>query len=173
MKRVRGNGLLVECINPRLHRYIVRWDVKPCYVTDEESGEVIQPYFEYYEKWFDYRPSIEDVKNAVLDGFNEIIDNKILEGFVWNGMKVWLSSENQFNYKAAYDLAVMSQGKSLPVMFKFGTTDEPVYHTFNTLEDISDFYLSAMGYINQCLSEGWALKDAIDWSEYERLLSYD
>ena len=99
------------------------------------------------------------------------MDEKILSGFVWKDMPVWLSTENQFNYKAAYDLAVMSQGQSLPVMFKFGTTENPVYYHFSTLEDISDFYVSAMAYINTTLTEGWQKKDAIDWSVYEEALN--
>ena len=86
-------------------------------------------------------------------------------------MSIWLSSENQFNYKAAYDLAVMSQGKSLPVVFKFGSTDNPMYYQFETLEDISDFYLSAMAHVNKCLDEGWKKKDSIDWSVYEEVLN--
>jgi hypothetical protein len=89
---------------------------------------------------------------------------------VWNDMPVWLSIENQFNYKAAYDMAVMSQGKSLPTVFKFGTTYNPVYYSFESLEDISDFYISAMSYINTCLAEGWKKKDSIDWSVYEKAL---
>ena len=171
MKRVQGSGLLVECVNPRLQKYVIRWDVQPYYRTDEKSGEEKQEGYDYYEKWIAYKPSIEEVKGIVLDGMNADIDKKILEGFVWKGMAVWLSSENQFNYKAAYDLAMMSQGQNLPSTFKFGTTENPVYHTFETLEDISDFYLSAMTYINQCLAEGWAAKDAVDWSVYEELLN--
>ena len=101
---------------------------------------------------------------------NQPLDQKILSGFVWKDMPVWLSSENQFNYKAAYDLAVMSQGQSLPVVFKFGTTENPVYYSFGSLEDISDFYISAMAYINRTLEEGWKKKDSIDWSVYEKAL---
>ena len=78
--------------------------------------------------------------------------------------------ENQFNYKAAYDLAVQTNGASLPVTFKFGDSS-PVYHTFNTLEEISDFYTSALSYVNNMLADGWAKKDSLDWSEYERLLA--
>lgn len=81
-------------------------------------------------------------------------------------MQVWLSTENQFNYKAAYDLAVQSQGMSLPITFKFGTTTEPVYYTFENLEMFTDFYSKAMFYINTKLAEGWKLKDSIDWSVY-------
>lgn len=115
--------------------------------------------------------NIEDIKNSVNSFYNENTKWKIISGFVWNGMNVWLSSENQFNYKAAYDLAVQSEGKSLPVVFKFGTTDNPVYHTFETLEDITDFYSSAITYINKTLADGWKKKDSLDWSEYEALLN--
>lgn len=170
MKRVQGNGLLVECINPRLQKYIVRWDAKPYYCTDEETGEEVQQGYDYYEKWFTHKPTLQEVKDTVLAGMNADIDQKILEGFVWNGMPVWLSSENQFNYKAAFDLAVQTQGMNLPVMFKFGTTEKPEYYTFYGVEELTSFYMEAMGYINRTLNEGWAAKDAVDWSEYERLL---
>lgn len=173
MKRVQGNGLPTECVNPKFQKWIVRWDIQPYYRTDEETGEKEQQGFDYCEKWITHKPSLEEVKEIVLSGMNAIVDQKILSGFVWKEMPVWLSTENQFNYKAAYDLAVMSQGKSLPVTFKFGSTDNPVYHTFESLEDISDFYISAMAYINTCLAEGWKLKDSIDWSVYEEALKDD
>lgn len=171
MKRVQGNGLLVECINPRLQKFIIRWDVKPFYRKEEETGEVVQQGYDYFEKWLNHKPTIEEVKEIVLNGMNEIIDQRILEGFEWAGMKVWLSTENQFNYKAAYDLAVQTKGASLPVTFKFGTTEEPVYHEFLDLESFTDFYTQAMGYINSQLAEGWEEKDSVDWSEYKALLN--
>lgn len=98
---------------------------------------------------------------------NEDIDMKILSGFEWNGMAVWLSSENQFNYKAAYDLAVQTGGANLPVMFKFGTTENPVYHTFESVDELTQFYVSAMSYINMTLNEGWRMKDSINWDAYK------
>lgn len=171
MKRVQGNGLLVECINQRLQIYIIRWDVKPHYRTDEETGDEVQQGYDYYEKWFINKPTIQEVKDAVLAGMNAEIDKKILEGFIWNGIPVWLSTENQFNYKAAYDLAVQTKGASLPITFKFGTTEEPIYHKFNDLESFTDFYTKAMGYINSQLAQGWIEKDSVDWKPYEEILN--
>lgn len=171
MKRIQGNGLLVECVNPRLMKFIVRWDVKPYFRISEETGEAVQQGYDYYEEWINHTPSIEEIKEIVLNGMNKQIDEKIVQGFEWNGMPVWLSTENQFNYKAAYDLAVQTQGASLPVTFKFGTTEKPVYHEFNDLESFTDFYTKAMGYIHAQLAEGWLLKDAVDWSPYEELLN--
>lgn len=42
----------------------------------------------------------------------------------------------------------------------------PIYYEFTDTEDLTDFYLSAMNYINNTLAEGWKEKDNIDWSIY-------
>ena len=167
MKRVYGNKdvRLVECINPRKKIYRVRYDVQP--YTNEETHE---DGVSYYEIEFRYRPSSEQIKEAVIDGYNSLVDEKILSGFVWQGMPVWLSTENQFNYKAAYDLAVQTNGATLPTVFKFGDTESPVYYKFDTLDDLHDFYTKAMTYINEQLAIGWHKKDSIDWSAYEKAL---
>ncbi|MCE8887471.1 hypothetical protein K0F07_07895, partial [Parabacteroides merdae] len=88
-------------------------------------------------------------------------------GFIYEGIPVWLSSENQFNYKAAYDLAVQTGGQNLPVTFKLGADDEPYYRTFETVSDLQNFYVKAMKHIQDALSEGWKKKDALDLALYE------
>lgn len=122
-------------------------------------------------KWntqiFQNKLTFSKIKEYILDQYNKEIDKKILNGFKWNGYDIWLSSENQFNYKAAYDLAIQTQGATLPVTFKFGTTENPQYHTFETLDEFTDFYTKAIKFINDTLAEGWQKKDSIDWSIYE------
>lgn len=151
-------------------RWKLHFGFEPFYEVDEEGNKTETLLGTWTETIIPFKPSLEQLKKLILDAINKDVDEKILSGFVWKDMPVWLSTENQFNYKAAYDLAVMSSGQSLPVMFKFGTTEEPVYYHFSTLEDISDFYVSAMTYINTTLAEGWSKKDAIDWSVYEQAL---
>lgn len=157
--------------------YIVRWGFSPVIekvgTFNEETEEMEYTGEESetdYAKWCSCvmkTYNLQAIKDTILGWYNENIDKKILEGFVWNEMSVWLSTENQFNYKAAYDLAVQTGGMNLPIKFKFGTTDEPVYHTFETLEELSDFYVKAMTYINTCLEEGWIEKDSINWEDYK------
>jgi hypothetical protein len=55
------------------------------------------------------------------------------------------------------------------VKFKLNETEDkqPIYHTFDTFEELDRFYKGGVRYINQCLNEGWAEKDSIDWSIYE------
>lgn len=151
-------------------RWKVNFGLEPYYEVDEEGNKTETELGAWTEGILPFKPSINQLKSYILDALNKDVDQKILSGMVWKNMSIWLSSENQFNYKAAYDLAVMSQGKSLPVVFKFGSTDNPVYYQFETLEDISDFYISAMAYINKCLADGWQKKDSIDWNVYQELL---
>ena len=80
-------------------------------------------------------------------------------------MSIWLSSENQFNFKAFYDLAV--EGKvSYPQTFKFNDT----FYSFTNFEDLENFYISSIRWIQQCLSECWTKKAQIQ-SEYESLIT--
>ena len=116
----------------------------------------------------DYKGELSEqaLKNLVNKFVNSETDARILSGFRWNDIPVWLSSENQFNYKAAYDIAVQTNGANLPVTFKLGTDDKPVYHEFATVEELGDFYIQAMTFITQVLAEGWTQKDSMDYSQY-------
>jgi len=146
-----------------------------CYGLRKLSGNLYEWLEVYLPKKQTSTLSVQTVKDAIIDDINARTDEKIISGFVWapkaggDAIPVWLSTENQFNFKSAYDLAVQKQGATLPVTFKMGEHADgtPVYHTFETMEDADDFYLQAVGYINQCLAEGWAEKDGIDWAPYE------
>ena len=164
---VKGTPL-VECINHHIGKYRFRWGVESIIVNEPEDYERVS----FYETdlILSYKPRLSDVKSAILEAINADVDERIVSGFTWKGMAVWLSSENQFNYKAAYDLTLQSGGQTLPVLFKFGNTDEPIYYNFETVEELSDFYIGAMKHISDTLAEGWKEKDSIDWSLYEKAL---
>ena len=141
---------------------VVMWDFKPLI---KNNGEVTEHGSWKIEK-FNKVLSLDEIKGFILGYYNSKIDEKILSGMQWKNMKVWLSSENQFNYKAAYDLAIQTNGANLPVVFKFGETNNPVYYKFDDINELSDFYLSSMKYIQETLAEGWVLKDSIKWEDY-------
>lgn len=104
------------------------------------------------------KPTEEQLLQDRLNAINAETDKNILCGYKYEGHIVWLSTENQFNYKAAYDLAIQTQGASLPVTFKLGTDENPCYKQFDNLADFSAFYVGAMTWIQQCLAEGWEKK---------------
>ena len=150
---------------------LIAFDYEPFVDIDENGNHIETEYGVWSEHVFTKIPSFGQLKQFILSEINKRTDEKILSGFEWNGMSVWLSSENQFNYKAAFDLAVQTNGANLPTVFKFGDTENPVYYKFDTLEELQDFYMKAMTYINEQLAIGWAKKDAIDWSVYEKALA--
>ena len=121
-----------------------------------------------WRKNYDHKPDRAELKADVEQLVNSCTDEKSLSGFVWNGKPVWLSTENQFNFKAAYDLAVQSGGTMLPVTFKLGEDGDcnAVYHTFETMEDFTDFFTKAIQWVNGCIADGWREKDSVD---YEKL----
>lgn len=145
----------LECVDTIRNVWKLRWDFK-----EGESG------YSFEEQTIKHKPSLKEIKDIIYNWYNEQTDKAILSGFTWKDMPVWLSSENQFNYKAAYDLAAQTSGLSLPVKFKFGTTENPIYYTFTSLADFSDFYVQAMSYINATLDKGWNQKDSINWDKY-------
>ena len=150
-------------------RIIIGYELKPV-----EGSNLYEWYEVYFYKNQNPFLSFKDVKDAITADINAQTDEKILKGMVWtpisgNPIPVWLSTENQFNFKSAYDLMVQTSGATLPVTFKMGedTEGNPVYHTFETMADVNDFYLKAVAHINQCLNEGWQRKDSIDWTPYK------
>lgn len=142
--------------------YIVRWD----YVeTEEESGDPIIATWTF-EK-FSSLPSTEYIKYMINNYYNERTNSLILSGFEWEGHKVWLSIENQTNYKNALDLAIQTNGESLPVTFKFGSSENPEYYEFKTINELKEFWVACNSHIQKCITDGWKIKDSIDWSLYE------
>jgi hypothetical protein len=140
----------------------------------KELGDGKAEWFEvvFYKKQT-AKPTIEQVKKAVLDDINKQTDEKILTGFVWNDIPVWLSEENQRNFSEAQRIAMIMPEAILPVTFKLGeqADETPIYHEFETSEELTGFYLQAVAFINQTLAEGWQRKDGIDWAPYEAALN--
>lgn len=159
----KGNKKMYNPITTDGKTSVVMWDYRP--ILDGQGNETQKGKWQVEKLSGDI--SMERIKNVILGYYNDMIDKKIISGMVWKGMQIWLSSENQFNYKAAYDLAVQTNGLNLPVVFKFGDNENPQYYEFNDVTELSDFYFASMKHIQQTLEEGWALKDSIDWTIYQ------
>lgn len=150
--------LPIECVSPRKNKWKIRWNI-----IENEDGTA-----EWAEQCFDHKPTDTEILGTIVDYYNKKVDEKILSGYRWHDMPVWLSTENQFNYKSVYDLA--SQDETiLPIKFKMGEDAEGnvLYHTFVTLDELRDFYMGAIQHIQQCLNEGWELKDGVSIDTYK------
>ena len=112
------------------------------------------------------------VKTAIIADIDDRTDAKILNGYEFTPdgasepITVWLSKESQTNFSEAHRLQIV------PVKFKLNETEDkqPIYHTFETFEELDRFYKGGVQYINYCLNVGWARKDSIDWEPYAQAI---
>lgn len=150
------NVAYIECINHKIGKYRIRWDIQP-------YGDGVS----FMEEDILHKPTLQEIKSIVIGGINKQTEEAIQSGFHWQDIPVWLSIENQLNYKTTYDLAVQTNGKSLPVVFKFGDEDNPQYFKFEDMDTFQDFYFKVVEHINSTLTAGWSKKDSINWDEYK------
>ena len=173
MNKIQGKKTEFAPIKEDASRVIISYGYEE---LDEENATWIEIYFYKKQK---SQITLEVVKKAIIADIDEQTDDKILCGFKYednDGIErnVWLSAENQRNFSEAQRLADKAGAKNYePQMFKIGQDDEgnACYRTFETLNDLNEFYYAAFAYIKQCLAEGWAKKDSIDFSPYEAIFT--
>lgn len=152
MKRAEGgkNPEPIVCLNPVKGLWRVRLAI-----TETENGA------EWMEHDFDHRPTADEIKALFVGLVNERVQQSILTGFTYGDKPVWLSEENQLNFRSA---------PTVPVRFKLGENIDgtPVYHTFTTQKELTAFNKAVADHIAACLNEGWNEKDAFDVEPYLR-----
>ena len=143
--------------------YIINFD-KNVLGEDAETGEKTVTW-----KSFVYNPrkNGKSIVDNICDIINEDVTYVIENCFTWNGYSIHLNKENQMNYKAAFDLALSTNGESLPVTFRFYKNRKPELYTFDNVAELKDFYIKANAHINKCLMNGWTKKDSINESDYK------
>ena len=132
-----------------------------CYGLKQVEGELYEWHEIYLPKTQNATLSLDIVKTAILNDINSRVKTAIISGFVWNEKPVWLSEENQLNFSQAVVPATLKIGEQAD-----GT---PIYETFDTKTDLKAFNEACTLWKQQCLSEGYNEKDAIDWTPYEAL----
>lgn len=138
-----------------------RWDLFYGFGKDEDN--------EMGYNWrtsFDHHPTIDEVKDIISTQISENAQKRIVEGYMWNGLQVWLSSENQENYTLAYNMAKNGDLKDMPTV-KLGTDDEPVLHTFKDTAELISFVKGMQQHIQDILIAYWKERNEIDWSIFE------
>ena len=152
MKHAEGgrNPEPIVCLNPVKGLWRVRLAI-----TETENGA------EWMEHDFDHRPTADEVRSLFVELVNERVQQSILTGMTYEGQPVWLSEENQLNFRSA---------PTVPVRFKLGENPDgtPVYHTFTTQKELTAFNKAVADHIAACLNEGWNEKDAFDVEPYLR-----
>lgn len=144
------------------------------YVIGYGLTKLSESLYEWFEVYIYKRQqsivTIQTVKDAVIADIDARTDAKILNSYQFTpdgaeeAITVWLSKESQTNFSEAHRLQIV------PVKFKLNEDEQkkPIY-TFTEFSELDRFYIGGVQYINQCLNEGWAEKDGIDWAPYEAM----
>jgi hypothetical protein len=144
----------------------IAFDYEPFY--DNVDGEMVETDVATWTEAMIYpKPTQSQIKEFIINKINKDTEHKIMSTFRWRDIPVWLSIENQLNYKTTYDLAVQTNGEALPVVFKFGDEDNPQYFKFEDIETFQDFYFKVVEHINNTITAGWSKKDSINWDDYK------
>ena len=163
MSKVFGNISDYAPVRQERSRTVASYGMEP-----EQDGIHATWHEVYFYRKRDGIPDLSRIKAAIIADINARVTERIISSLTWNGKPVWLSVENQLNWKDAYDRAVQTEGASLPVKFKLGEdgNGDAVYHTFTSVKVFGDFHDTWMAHRQQCLTDGWAMKDSIDWDVY-------
>ena len=104
-------------------------------------------------------PTLEQLKQAVIQDINDRVKTAIISGFTYEGNPVWLSQENQMNFSQAV----------VPATLKIGEEQDgtPIYKTFSDAAELKAFNDACSLWRQQCLTEGYQKKDGMDWAPYE------
>lgn len=118
-----------------------------------------------FNKEYKGKPTLETVSNDVLKELNNECEKEIREGFKYNEYSVWLSLENQQNYKMLFDY-LMKGGTEQTKVKLYDTNGNGVYKEFEDIDEYKPFYFLIIEHINKILYKYWTIKDNIEWSEY-------
>ena len=132
-----------------------------CYGLKKLSKDLYEWFEVYLPKKQMPQLTFDVVKQAIMADINDKVKTAIISGFVWNDKPVWFSEENQLNFSQAV----------VPVTLKIGEEEDgtPIYHQFDTAEDLKAFSDACNAWKQQCLTAGYAEKDGIDWEPYQAL----
>jgi hypothetical protein len=110
-----------------------------------------------------------------IEAIDARTDAKILSGYQWTVLhgadagktvNVWLSAENQNNYKAKHDVALAyPQLVTFPMRYKISEDEQKraIYEEFQDINELATFYLGGIAYIERCIDEGWEEKDKVEF----------
>ena len=145
-----GNAAGIEEIDPIRGVWRVRFG--------RESGENGTQTCLYAD--FDHRPTDVEIREFITEHYDAACDAECEWGMRYKGLIVYLSFENKFNFKAVFDLAARNPAKSFPLTFKFWKDENtPVYWEFRTIDELTEFYVSAMRHLMATYNKWWAKKD--------------
>lgn len=169
MSKVFGLTERYKPIRRETTRIVVRYGIEQ---YDDKNSTWYEVYF---NKNVHPTVTFDDIKEAIIADINAGTTERITQGFPYTikhgaqkdtEVNVWLSKENQSDFHAMHQNA---DGLTFPVRYKVGEDAEgnAVYEEFADAEEMHAICQATAVHVLTCQQQGWAMKDAIDWSQYD------
>lgn len=104
-----------------------------------------------YEIYNPPERSIEQLIKESVQRINMETDEKILNEFIWKENEFYLTMENQTNFA---NMFISKDYLTYPITIKTKTG----FMILSNTEQVTDFYLAGVGFVQQCLEQGWRKK---------------
>lgn len=95
--------------------------------------------------------SIEELIEQSVQIINRETDEKILNNFVWKENQFYLTMENQTNFA---NMFISKDFLAYPITIK----TKNGFMNLSNQEQVTDFYLAGVGFVQKCLEQGWIKK---------------
>jgi len=149
-----------KTINYVNNKYIVSWGLEKVNNNPEDDT------YKWYYFILTHKPSIVEIKDTINAYINELVKKSITENFIWSGMKIKLSIENQIDYKLLFDITMLQNGENLPEKLKFKSNGETIYYEIDNIDEFKDFIIQMNNHIRNCVKIGYDMKESIHYEEY-------
>lgn len=119
-----------------------------------------------YRHTFDHQPTWGEVKAQLIEAINEHTREEIINGFEWEGQKIWLSEQVQMNLHSI-EGAKFPEGQ-YPINIKVNEDEdgEAIDMAFDNAEAFSVFHKAACEHVVTTLNSGWNEKKALKKSDF-------
>lgn len=117
-----------------------------------------------YRHTFDHKPTWEEVKAVLVEAINEHTEEIILNGFEWNGQRVWLSERNQRDFMMMEKLT--QDAYPLKLKINEDSNGQAIYYTFVSEEEFAVFNKLSTQHVKDTLQAGWDEKDNLQLATF-------
>ena len=146
----------------------------PSYFVTKVNGNVIINEISYDDS------EIKTLRTRILSEVDNKTNELIMYGFIYTGLKVRLTIEDQINFEGEFNLIkdFMSTGITednfFPLKYKVWTNEDgsPVFMTLANLNELRDFLFKGKTYIRDCLAAGWVIKNAVIVMTLDELITW-
>lgn len=109
-----------------------------------------------WQRDYDHVPTSAELRSDIEALVNALTEEKIRTGMRYEGKPIWLSEENQMNFRGLVP--------PMPFRYKVGENEngDPVYMEFYDENNLAAFCRAMSEHIYGCLQKGWEEKDGID-----------